>query len=206
MARQAYSQEQVDGKREEILDAAMRLFETDGIGAVSFRKLAAELGCSYVAPYRYFQNKADLVAGLRERTYRWMGEAMSAAMRPEASALNQLHDLALAYVETALARPSRYALLFDLSQPGTPTAEMAAAREQAFSICTRVVSTAEAKGELQLNFDPLTVAHLFWAGMHGIVALNLAGQFVMGRSVEQLVQPLIRTLIKGVQSTPRAAT
>lgn len=131
---------------------------------------------------------------------------MSAAISPEASALNQRHDLALAYVETALARPSRYALLLDLSQPGTPTAEMAAAREQAFSICTRVVSTAEAKGELQPNFDPLTVAHLFWTGMHGIVALNLAGQFVMGRGVEQLVQPLIRTLIKGVQSTPRAAT
>ncbi len=204
MARQAYSQEQVDDRREEILDAAMRLFEADGISAVSFRKLAAELGCSYVTPYRYFENKADLVAGLRERTYRWMGEAMSAAIRPESSALNQLHDLALAYVETALTRPTRYALLFDLSQPATPTAEMAAARDAAFSVCTRVVSAAEAAGELQLHSDPLTVAHLFWAGVHGIVALHLAGQFVMDRSVEQLIRPLIRTLIKGVQTEQEA--
>ncbi len=187
MARLAYSPEQVDGKREDILDAAMRLFEREGIEAVSFRKIAAELGCSYAAPYRYFASKADLVTGLRERTYRWMGQAMQAAIRPELPRLTQLHDLAQAYIRAALERPARYALLFDLNQPGTPSPQLAQARHEAFDLCTQVVRAAVAAGELQLESDPLTVAHLFWAGAHGIVSLQVAGQFEMGRSVEQLV-------------------
>lgn len=198
MARIAYSAEQIDNRREDILAAAMQLFESEGIEAVSFRRIATALGCSYAAPYRYFASKAELVTGLRERTYRWMGEALMTAIRPDTPPLTQLHDLALAYIRAGLDRPTRYALLFDLSQEGTPSQALQAARHDAFHVCVRVVAAAEASGALKLKADPLTTAHLFWAGTHGIVSLQLAQQFELGRSVEQLIPRMIRTLIDGI--------
>ncbi len=198
MARLAYSQEQVEGKREDILDAAMQLFEHEGLEAVSFRRIAAALGCSYATPYRYFAGKAELVGGLRERAYRWMGQCLTAAIDPQSPPLTQLSDLAQAYIRAALDRPSRYALVFDLAQEGSPSPELAAARNEAFDICTRVVRAAEQTGALKLNSDPLTAAHLFWAGAHGIVSLHVAGQLEMGRDVEQLIPPMIKALIVGV--------
>lgn len=200
MARFAYSSEQVDGWREDIISAAMRLFESEGIEAVSFRRIAAELGCSYTAPYRYFPNKAALVTGLRERTYRWMETCLTASIVPETSPLTQLGDLAQAYIRAGLDRPSRYALLFDLSQEGVPSAALQAARRDAFYVCVRVVEAVERSGELRLKADALTTAHLFWAGAHGVVSLQLAQQFELGRRVEQLIPRMIQTLIEGIRA------
>lgn len=198
MARPSYSPTQVDDWRDSILDAAMDLFETDGIEAVSFRRIALKLGYSSAALYRYFGNKADLVAGLRERTYRWMGESLVAAIRPETPPLIQLHDLATAYIRAALDRPTRYALLFDLNQEGAPSEALNAARREAFHVCVSVVEAAQRSGDLKPKNDPLTTAHLFWAGTHGIVSLQLAQQFALGRRVEQLIPRMIRTLIDGI--------
>lgn len=46
--------------------------------------------------------------------------------------------------------------------------------------------------------DPLTAARLFWAGAHGLVSLEVAGQFVMGRPIKILVPVLIETLHTGM--------
>ena len=39
----------------------------------------------------------------------------------------------------------------------------------------------------KIEGDPLTVAHLAWAQVHGVISLHLAGKLIMGRSVEDLI-------------------
>lgn len=47
--------------RAEIADAALEIADRDGLAAVSFRRLALRLGVSPMAPYSYFESKADLL-------------------------------------------------------------------------------------------------------------------------------------------------
>jgi len=50
--------------RDELIAAALRLYAQGGLEAVSMRAVAAQVGVSAMAPYRYFQDKSDLLNGL----------------------------------------------------------------------------------------------------------------------------------------------
>jgi TetR/AcrR family transcriptional regulator, tetracycline repressor protein len=62
MARDALS-------REKVLDAALRLADLHGLGALSMRKLAAELGVEAMSLYNHVTNKADLLDGMAGRVF-----------------------------------------------------------------------------------------------------------------------------------------
>lgn len=202
MARQSLSAEAVEQRRAEILEAAIGLFETDGLDAVSFRKVAAVLGCSYAAPYRYFSGKDALLMAMRAQAFRWMEHEMLKAIRVEDAPRQRLRSLAEAFIGAGIERPQRYALMFfRLNEPGgePDSAELTAAKRDALDVCTRTVAEAQDAGELNLSVDALTASHLFWAGAHGLVSLEVAGQFVMGRHVQHLVPQMVRTLLQGLE-------
>ena len=50
--------------RNRMCDHALASFAEHGVEGISLRGLAAELGCSRTTPYRYFKNKADILAAL----------------------------------------------------------------------------------------------------------------------------------------------
>ena len=211
MARKKDSAEIRKRKRDEILDAAMTVFENDGgLEALSFRKLAKEASLSYSAPYRYFASKEELVNALRARSYRWIEKVMLDSIQNVDHPERQLETLAAAYIRAGIARPDRYALMFfKVNDPKAAlrSLELKAAKRDALDVCTRVISAGQASGHFPQTVDPLTTAHLFWTTAHGLVSLQVAGQFEMGRSVEQLIPVLIRTLRMGMEyfnDSPRA--
>jgi WHG domain-containing protein len=51
--------------------------------------------------------------------------------------------------------------------------------------------------------DPLTLAHQYWAGLHGLVSLHLAGKLGLGRSARELLDPLLDALLDGARKNPR---
>ncbi|ULQ46418.1 TetR/AcrR family transcriptional regulator [Flagellatimonas centrodinii] len=203
MARQSFSERQVEQRRSEILEAAMSLFETGGLEAVSFRKIAAALGCSYSAPYRYFPSKDALLTAMRAQAFRWIERTMLDAIGADGSPRQRLRTLAEVFIRAGIERPQRYALMFfRLPEPegGPRSLELAVAKRDALDVCTRTVAAAQRAGELRLAMDPLTASHLFWAGAHGLVSLQVAGQFVMGRDVDTLVPQMVRTLMQGLEA------
>jgi hypothetical protein len=50
-------------------------------------------------------------------------------------------------------------------------------------------------GLLQGDVDLL--AHGFWAGVHGLVSLHLAGKLAHGTGIAELTGPLLRQLVSG---------
>lgn len=203
MARQPLSSEQVETRRAEILDAAQDLFETQGATAVSLRRVAARVGCSYTTPYRYFDGKEAVVAGLRIRAYEKIGEKLEAARASEPQAIEGLRALSRAYVDFALERPETYGLLYRIPPNGEEDdPALTRAKHDALDVCRLAIARAEEEGDLALNTDPLTAAHLFWASAHGAVSLHLGGQLVMGRSLDDIVPILIGTLTRGLARPP----
>lgn len=203
MGRKKDSDEVRDRKRDEILDAAMAVFEKEGgLKALSFRKLAAELSLSYSAPYRYFASKEELVNALRARAYRWIEGVMQESITGIKSPEKQLETLAGAYISAGIERPDRYALMFFKVDDPSDTRrsfELRAAKHDALHVCTRVIAAGQACGQMPTTMDPLTASHLFWITAHGLVSLQVAGQFEMGRSVNTLIPTLIHTLRMGME-------
>jgi AcrR family transcriptional regulator len=209
MARKKDTESVRRRKRDEILDAAMTVFEKEGgLEALSLRKLAAELSLSYSAPYRYFASKEELVNALRARAYRWIEGVMLGAIEGIESPERRLETLAAAYIRAGIERPERYALMFfNVDDPnGTQRSlELRAAKHDALDVCTRTIAAAQARGEMPTTMDPLTASHLFWTAAHGLVSLQVAGQFEMGRSVNALTPTLIHTLRMGMEHYDNAA-
>ena len=202
MARKPQSDDARAKKRDAILEAAMTVFEAGGLDALSFRRLATEMDLSYSAPYRYFANKDELVNALRARSFRWIERAMLDAITGIDDPEVALEALAGAYIASGIGRPDRYALMFfrlDDTEIARRSLELKAARRDALDVCTRTIAAAQARGLLPDHIDPLTAAHLFWIGAHGLVSLQVAGQFVVGRDIALLVPTLIRSLRAGLE-------
>ena len=50
--------------RELVVEAALDLIDSEGLGALNLRKLASWMGISAMTPYHYFEDKADLLAAM----------------------------------------------------------------------------------------------------------------------------------------------
>lgn len=203
MARKKFTDEVRSHKREEILDAAMAVFEEKGgLEALSFRRIAAELGVSYSTPYGYFQSKEDLVVALRTRAFRWMEQLTEEAVRPSSDPMRQLELLAAAYIRQGVSRPHRYELMFfglDSTDAAKKSLELRAAKRDALDVCTQVIAAGQEQGVFPTRIDALTASHIFWVSAHGLVSLQVAGQLIMGRDIETLTPLVIHTLMTGME-------
>ena len=208
MPRAALSHDEIASMRESICDAAMELVRDHGAESVSFRRIAAKLGCSHTTPYRYFTRKDDIIVALRARAFRAFGATLAQAIRDaHAPAAERLHALVVAYVRAAAADPDSYRLMLDLNQGNADEdAELLAAKEGALGTCREVVAAAVSAGELPRGTDPNVVAHVFWSGAHGLVSLALAQQLVLGCSLDELVVVMAETLVRGVLASPTQRT
>ncbi len=199
MPRRPSSAEEISSTRESLLDTAQALLEEDGIEAMSFRAIANRAGCSHTKPYSYFGSKADIIDALRVRSYEWLLGVLSTAAALHDEPIAALQALSEAYVRAGLDRPRMYDLLYtdagsiEESDPTLLTAKLAA-----LGVCRDVIDAAEKAGTIELAVDPLTAAHTFWAGAHGLVELHLGGFFVVGRSIDDLLPVFVSTLILGL--------
>lgn len=186
-------------ERARLLDVALELFERDGSDAMSFRAIANRAGCSHTKPYSYFDSKADIIDALRVRAYEWVFGVISTAAAFHDAPLDALSALAEAYVQAALDRPRMYELLYTADGAVSEVdPQLYEAKVAALGVCRDVIAAAAEAGDLDLATDPLTAAHVFWAGAHGVVELALGGFLVVGLSVEQLTPQMLSVLMAGL--------
>src|SRR3954464_8662218 len=79
------SESDVADFRERLCAAAERLFAEKGPDAVTMRQLAAQLGVSPMTPYRYFQDKEDILAAVGPNGFTKFAEALETARAKAAS-------------------------------------------------------------------------------------------------------------------------
>jgi AcrR family transcriptional regulator len=197
MGRPSLSPEQLQFRRGEILDAAQHLFETQGLDAVSFRRIAARAGCSPTTPYRYFPSKAHVLLGLRVRAYDTLRVELETAASAVSTGMERLRAIAATYIRFAVEQPATYGLLYQECEAGEDEPELSEAKAAALDICRLALAESQRDGELDLEVDSLTAVHLCWVAVHGVVSLHLGGHLVMGRSLDSLTPALISMLTAG---------
>jgi AcrR family transcriptional regulator len=153
--------------RETLLDAALRLLEERGPGALRVRDVAAAAEQSTMGVYTHFGSKQGLLEELYLYGFRRLADRLNSV--PSGRGRRELLAFAVAYRGFAIDNEALYGLMFERATPdfipsdasrlaGLSTFEMLAARVADW----RPDST-----------DPAADAHLVWAAMHGLVSIEL---------------------------------
>jgi AcrR family transcriptional regulator len=191
------SQADVADFRERLCEAAERLFAEQGPDAVTMRQLAAELGVSPMTPYRYFQDKDDILAAVRTNGFNRFAQALEAARDGAASPRAKGAAVGEAYVSFAFDHPHTYKLMFDLNQPlEGDYPELVEAGKRARATMSAYVKDLVAEGALA--GDPEQIGMMFWAAAHGAVVLELAGKLPKG-AARTLHQAMAQAMGKGLR-------
>jgi AcrR family transcriptional regulator len=183
--------------RERLCAAAERLFAEKGPDAVTMRQLAAELGVSPMTPYRYFQDKDDILAAVRTNGFNQFASALEAARERGGSARAKGAAVGEAYIRFAFEHPHTYKLMFDLNQsPDGRHADLVEAGRRAHATMTAWVEDQIAAGDMA--GDPEEIGAMFWAATHGAIVLEMAGKLPPG-TARALQERIGSTLARGLR-------
>lgn len=196
--------------RGEVKEAALGQLAESGPTGLSVSAIGKQLGVSGPALYRYFASRDELLTELVIDAYQDLADALRAAAGqpagPEPRA--RLDALARAYRSWALAQPHRYRLLFGPPLPGYDAhAQRLVDASQASMnqllgvlrelgdrtapvppqpLASQLTAWAQAPDP---GTSPATAlrAVLIWSRLHGLVSLEIAGNFAsMGIDPDQV--------------------
>ncbi|MFH0517269.1 TetR/AcrR family transcriptional regulator [Streptomyces sp. M41] len=177
--------------RAEIKQRAWEQIATAGASALSLNAIAKQMGMSGPALYRYFSGRDELITELVRDAYRSLADTFRATARAGAD----LAALAHALREWALRDPQRYFLIYGTPVPGyhapdDTTAISSEIMATLLDACAGLPSDGPAtpfEAHLEGHRDwaadhpaPPAALHralTFWTRLHGVLSLELAGQF-----------------------------
>ena len=184
-----------EAMRERLCEAAARIFVAEGEAALSMRRLAAEVGCSAMAPYRHFADKEALIAAVRTAAFDRLADTLDGVAR---DGRHKAADIGEAYVRFARQNPAAYKLMFDLAQPDEAAfPALAAAAERAREAMSGYVRDLVEAGVLA--GDPVALGYVFWATIHGLIVLELAGRLPDEPGFEALRVTALGALMRGLR-------
>ena len=201
----------------EIKAIARTHLATDGAN-LSLRAVARDMGMVSSALYRYFASRDDLLTELVIDAYHDLANALAAAAGrvPDDNPRGRFEALARAYRRWALGEPHRYRLLFGPPLPGyeAHAQRLVAASRAAMNLLLEVlrgfvIGAAEPSGPFaaeltawarqhDFGIDAATAlrAVLIWSQLHGIVSLEIAGNFAsMSIDADQLFQAQLTAIL-----------
>jgi AcrR family transcriptional regulator len=167
------------------------------VEGLTLREVAARLGVSPMTPYRYFKDKDDILAAVRARAFNDFACALENAVASGKDAIEKSRAAGEAYVDFAFHNAQAYQLMFQVRQEDReakdPNLHLAAERARATMTChvKRLIEAGILEGDAEL------VGYVFWAALHGLVMLELSGNFPKGYSFAKVREATFRNLWQG---------
>ena len=163
--------------RERIWDATRTIFESEGVGGISMRRIAADVGITPTAIYRHFADKSALVAAIVDEGFLILEKHMARA-RKAGTGVEKLARLMNGYIDFALSYPQYFDYMFLLPRPDVRRypEDFRRGESASFNILAGLVSEAIDTGEFSTD-DVLDTALTIWAHAHGFVSLYRCGRF-----------------------------
>jgi AcrR family transcriptional regulator len=197
--RREREREEIRGR---ILDAARELFVSEGVEAVTMRRIAERIEYSPTAIYFHFRDKEALLNELCDCDFRSFAHGF-VEIAKIADPVERLRVAGKAYADFGLQNPSHYRLMFmtpkqaegNLEHKGNPS-------EDAYAFLKGIVVELMATGRLREELDDVElVAQIIWAGIHGVTSLEIAkcnDAWVDWRPIAPRVDMAIDVLLRGL--------
>ncbi len=171
--------------RAELCKVATERFARFGYEGVTMRQLAEALGCSPKTPYRYFKDKADILATVRAQAFGKFADALEKAAGAATDPAERGRLTGQAYLNFALKNPHAYRIMFDIEAPIDENhPELGPQAERAARFITGNAEQMAAAGVIDV--DPRLFGWTMWASIHGIVMLHQSGMLAHGPDYKAL--------------------
>jgi AcrR family transcriptional regulator len=160
--------------RDRAITAAVALADAQGLGSLSMRRLAQELGVEAMSLYHHVANKEAVLDGMVDRVF-----AEIELPAPGAAWKEAMRDRARSARTTLLRHPWAISLLDSRSSPGPATLR----HHDAVLGCCRAA-----------GFSPAMAAHalsLIDSYVHGFVTAEVALPFREGDDLTEVLEPML---------------
>jgi AcrR family transcriptional regulator len=174
----ALSESETEIFRARICSAAAKLFVEEGPAAVTMRRLAVELGCGTMTPYRYYDSKEEIITAIRTRGMHQLAQTLESALDTPGDGRTRSRNVRDAYIDFARQNTATYRLMFEYPETNRddPLYREAHARLwRCIAADTQVMID-----EGIIDADAPILGHQIWAALHGAVMLEIAGMLPEG--------------------------
>lgn len=158
--------------RQNILNAAWQLVQTDGWSALSIRKIADAIEYSVPVIYHHFDNKDAILLAFTREGFRLLTERVAEAQKQAPQPARQLELIAHAYWDFAFSNPEYYQLMFGLGIPTCETVNTIAEVKGFTDIILEVVQQAMARSH-RPEADHWLKFRTYWSILHGLVSIRM---------------------------------
>jgi AcrR family transcriptional regulator len=189
-----------------LVAAAVRTIREHGIDALTLRDIGSQLGVSRTAIYRHFEDKSALLARVALEGFRIFRQALlSAVEEARTRGADPIEEMGSAYIAFALANQSHYKTMFTGAFGSWDRyPDLTREADGAFDVLLRAITEEQAASRITAGHDPLQLAHIIWAGTHGIATLGMGGHLApkegSSAKLEELSRFQSRILLAGLRS------
>ncbi|MFF4488986.1 TetR/AcrR family transcriptional regulator [Streptomyces sp. NPDC001544] len=177
--------------RERIIEAALHVLETEGVAALTIRRIATDVEYSAPVVYQHFANKDALVLELVAHGHRLMlTEFRQAAQEPDTD--RRMMRIASEYVRFAGEHPHLYQVMND---PVVDADERRRVAEPAIDVLKELLTTWSAAHDVVLA-DPDQACEILWGTLYGIASLSHLGNVGNDRA-RRLAEQALRAILLG---------
>ncbi len=191
-------------RRAEILDAAKRLFLTEGFEHTTIRKIAAVVGVSAATLYVYFPDKDSILEAIAESAFETLLARLEVSQQAGGTELERFRAGLSAYIGFGRAHPDEYRLTFlaKMVTPAVPGRLAAPCKvvpdaDRSFDILVRGIETLMQQG-IFAPADPSLTAEAVWATLHGLTLLLLDQCEHLSSDPATLERATLDIVIKGL--------
>lgn len=195
-------------RRGEILTVAKQLFISEGYETVTTRQLAQRVGISQTGLYVYFKNKEEILAELRQSTFRRLATRLQEIVAGRARGTAMPRQLFKGYLAFALENPDEYQLTFMVTHASLkhqeekdldrPAAEQPVAMQVFLAFRDQVARLMD-DGVLR-QADATVVTQMLWSALHGLATLLITHPAFPWADRRLLIDTLVETLVKGLKA------
>jgi AcrR family transcriptional regulator len=205
------SQEYLDDRRSEILDAAIVCFSRDGLHRTTMKDIVRESGLSPGAIYNYFTSKEEIIAAIAERRQERERELVTEAIDryPATEALERVRTAFLDELENPKERLRRRVSV-QLWAEAQRSSEIRKIVRRSFEeprrILSRVLLEAQKQGAIAKWADPDALACFVIAAFHGLVLQREWDGHFSSEPHKMLFDVLLRAISAAYGESTSAAT
>ncbi|MBK8024873.1 MAG: TetR/AcrR family transcriptional regulator [Chloroflexi bacterium] len=156
--------------RQALIDAAVGALQTEGIEALSLRKLAKDIGVSHNAPYMHFEDKEALLAAIAEEGFKRLAEAIEGAFEQAGAGWTERFQGGCTAYVGFMVEHSAYAQVMFRTYDSAKNPSFSTAAAAALHLLEVLIQEGQAAGHVAPgNSRRWTI--LTWSLLHGVSTL-----------------------------------
>lgn len=181
-------QREKERRREDIVDAAERVFFSQGWDEATMEDVAAEAELGKATIYLYFSSKEELYSAVQLRGMRIMHAMFERAVADKESGIERTEAVGRAYIAFAHQYPKYFDAMMHFGSKAKNVEEMAewereceALGESTIELVANTVQAGIDDGTIRKELDPLRTAFILWAQTTGMLQiLSVKGEHLEG--------------------------